>query len=47
MPPDLVSQRKLADDFGVHGVRMRQGGRTSELRAKAVVLACGGFESNP
>jgi tricarballylate dehydrogenase len=37
----------LADDAGVHGVRMRQGGRTSELRAKAVVLACGGFESNP
>jgi len=28
-------------------VRMRQGGRTSELRARAVVLACGGFESNP
>jgi tricarballylate dehydrogenase len=37
----------LADDAGVHGVRVRQGGRTSELRAKAVVLACGGFESNP
>src|SRR5579862_8564517 len=34
----------LADDDGVHGVRVRQGGRTSELRAKAVVLACGGFE---
>jgi tricarballylate dehydrogenase len=37
----------LADDAGVHGVRLRQDGRTSELRAKAVVLACGGFESNP
>jgi tricarballylate dehydrogenase len=37
----------LADDDGVHGLRMRQGGRTSELRARAVVLACGGFESNP
>jgi len=36
----------LADDDGVHGVRVRQGGRTSELRAGAVVLACGGFESN-
>jgi tricarballylate dehydrogenase len=36
----------LADDDGVHGVRMRQGGRTSDLRAAAVVLACGGFESN-
>jgi tricarballylate dehydrogenase len=36
----------LADDDGVRGVRMRQGGRTSDLRAAAVVLACGGFESN-
>ena len=36
----------LADDAGVHGVRVRQGGRTTELRAKAVVLACGGFEAN-
>jgi tricarballylate dehydrogenase len=37
----------LADDAGAHGVRVRQDGRTSELCAKAVVLACGGFESNP
>ncbi len=37
----------IADDGGVHGVTVRQGGRTGELRAKAVVLACGGFESNP
>jgi tricarballylate dehydrogenase len=37
----------IADDDGVHGVRMRQGGKTTELRAQAVVLACGGFESNP
>src|SRR5579863_4896561 len=36
----------IADDDGVHGVRVRQGGRTREVRAKAVVLACGGFESN-
>jgi tricarballylate dehydrogenase len=36
----------LHDDDGVHGVRLRQQGRTSELRAKAVVLACGGFEAN-
>src|SRR5579872_2187208 len=36
----------IADDDGVHGVRVRQGGRTREARAKAVVLACGGFESN-
>ena len=37
----------IADDDGARGVRVRQAGRTSELRAKAVVLACGGFESNP
>jgi tricarballylate dehydrogenase len=36
----------IADDDGVHGVRVRQGGRTRGVRAKAVVLACGGFESN-
>jgi tricarballylate dehydrogenase len=36
----------LCDDDGVRGVRFRQGGRTRELSADAVVLACGGFESN-
>src|SRR5438034_1466018 len=36
----------LADDRGVHGVRVRQQGKTRELRAKAVILACGGFEAN-
>jgi tricarballylate dehydrogenase len=36
----------LADDDGVSGVRVRSEGRTSAVRAKAVVLACGGFESN-
>ncbi|HEY3798230.1 MAG TPA: FAD-dependent tricarballylate dehydrogenase TcuA [Caulobacteraceae bacterium] len=36
----------IADDDGVHGVTVRQGGRTHGVRAKAVVLACGGFESN-
>ncbi len=36
----------IADDAGVHGVQVKQGGRTSDVRAKAVVLACGGFESN-
>jgi tricarballylate dehydrogenase len=33
-------------DGGVCGVRCRHGGRTHDLKAKAVVLACGGFESN-
>jgi tricarballylate dehydrogenase len=36
----------LADDDGIHGVRVRCEGRTQEVRAKAVVLACGGFEAN-
>jgi tricarballylate dehydrogenase len=36
----------LVDDDGVHGVRVRHLGRTAEVRAKAVVLACGGFEAN-
>jgi len=36
----------LQDDAGVHGVRVRHGGRTLDVRAGAVVLACGGFESN-
>lgn len=36
----------IADDDGVHGVRVRQNGRTSELAADAVILACGGFQAN-
>jgi len=31
----------------VQGVRARHNGEDVELKAKAVVLACGGFESNP
>ena len=36
----------LADDAGVHGVRARIDGRTVDVGARAVVLACGGFEAN-
>ena len=36
----------LADDAGVHGVTARIGGRTTDVCARAVVLACGGFEAN-
>src|SRR5438034_442911 len=36
----------LADDRGVSGVHVRQQGKTRELRAKSVILACGGFEAN-
>src|SRR5687768_8954582 len=36
----------LADDKGVHGVRVVQKGETKDIRAKAVVLAAGGFQAN-
>jgi tricarballylate dehydrogenase len=36
----------VTDDAGVSGVRVRADDRTSAVSAKAVVLACGGFESN-
>ncbi|MGH6944974.1 MAG: FAD-dependent tricarballylate dehydrogenase TcuA [Geminicoccaceae bacterium] len=36
----------LADDEGVHGLRVRHRGKTHEVRGRAVVLACGGFEAN-
>ncbi|HXQ46893.1 MAG TPA: FAD-dependent tricarballylate dehydrogenase TcuA, partial [Caulobacteraceae bacterium] len=36
----------VVDDAGVSGVRVRADGRTSTVSAKAIVLACGGFESN-
>ncbi len=36
----------LQDDGGVKGVRVRHQGKTTDIVSKAVVLACGGFESN-
>src|SRR6266568_5773374 len=36
----------LYDGVRVSGVRIRHDGAESELHAKSVVLACGGFESN-
>ena len=36
----------LADDDGVHGVKVKQGGKTHQVKAKCVVLACGGFQAN-
>ncbi len=36
----------IADDDGVHGVRVRQDGKTADIHAKSVVLAAGGFEAN-
>jgi len=37
----------LHDDTGVHGVTVRHQGQTRPIRCRAVVLAAGGFESNP
>jgi len=36
----------IADDDGIKGVRVRHQGRTTELKAKCVVLAAGGFQAN-
>jgi tricarballylate dehydrogenase len=37
----------LSGDDGVHGVRVRREGKSLEVRARSVVLAGGGFQSNP
>jgi tricarballylate dehydrogenase len=44
---DTTAVALLHADGGVQGVRARRHGEDIELRAKAVVMACGGFESNP
>jgi tricarballylate dehydrogenase len=43
---DTTAYALLTDDGKVRGVKARHAGRSRELRAGAVVLACGGFESN-
>ncbi|HEX2199797.1 MAG TPA: FAD-dependent tricarballylate dehydrogenase TcuA [Burkholderiales bacterium] len=37
----------LADDAGVHGVVVRKAGKTMPVKGTCVVLAAGGFQSNP
>lgn len=37
----------IADDDGVHGVKVRQNGKTFAVKARSVVIASGGFEANP
>src|SRR6266566_2352748 len=39
-------ERLIADDDGVHGVVAKVEGKTTEIAARAVILACGGFEAN-
>ena len=41
------AKRLIQDGDRVIGVQASTSGRTAEFRAKAVVLACGGFEANP
>ena len=43
---DTTAYALLYDDARIEGVRVRHRGRSFDLRAKSVVLACGGFESN-
>ncbi len=45
---ETAAVRLLVDDTGkVYGVTAKQKGRIQDIKAKSVVLACGGFESNP
>ena len=44
---DARAKQLLTDDSGITGVVVRHQGKTKQLRAKAVVLAAGGFQSNP
>src|SRR5271170_4414288 len=43
---DTPAVALLQGDDGIAGVRVRRAGRFVDLRSKAVVLACGGFEAN-
>jgi tricarballylate dehydrogenase len=38
--------RLLYDENGVHGVEVVSGRKIAQVRAKAVIVACGGFEAN-
>jgi tricarballylate dehydrogenase len=44
---DARAKELVTDDTGVTGVVVRHQGRTVRLEARAVVLAAGGFQSNP
>src|SRR6266571_2960911 len=43
---DTPAVALLQGDSGVAGVRVRRAGKLIDLRSRAVVLACGGFEAN-
>ena len=37
----------LSDDSGITGIIVKHNGKTKSLRAKSIILACGGFQSDP
>src|SRR5207237_2565818 len=43
---EAIGEKLIADDDGVHGVIAKVEGKTTHIPAKAVILACGGFEAN-
>src|SRR5919109_359264 len=42
---EAAGEKLIADDDGVHGVIAKVEGKTTQIPAKAVVLACGGVEA--
>ena len=44
---EAMATELIHDDDGVHGVLVNYKGKTTEVRAKSVILASGGFHANP
>ena len=44
---DAMATELIHDDDGVQGVIFKHNGKTTEVHAKAVILASGGFHANP
>ncbi len=44
---NAMATELIHDDDGVHGVILKHNGKTTEVHAKAVILASGGFHANP
>lgn len=40
------AEKLIHNDEGVHGVRLKLRGKTTEIKAKSVILASGGFQAN-
>src|SRR3972149_3211216 len=41
------AEELLSDDSGVTGIVVKHNGKTKSLHAKSIILACGGFQSDP